>query len=1790
MKPISKPNLFVWFLVTVFLLFIGLSPHELMAQAPQLKKEFLRNGEVYLAVSHEGDKDGSYHNLSWIYRFNDPANELGTAKYPLALIKAADSKAVNSLVVDLRRYIFTLSNPDVKPIGDDYQLIRQVLDASNEPIRSGEPNLHVSHFNHWFDHSLKTLSDSGNAMTEARSDYGNHAYPHHDTRGADAGKYVYRTITDYPASNSRLTTKHNLVSVRQCESVASEPSNPVAHMPNVARANKYFDGTCSCKQKHYDAEGNFIKDFNKAEKDEIVRYSLPPYKNKKWYAIPNKSWYSTWKVNPNKAGFVVYCDRVTGDEFHWRKHEWIPQGRTCKVYQQNSATSGVYAITYNASIEREIRNGCLDGCSTGRGNLDITEPEMICHTAFMPYTKPAGGTDVRVYTYTRHHQMADGAIKVEPAKPSGGIDEHPKDKDNANKPLRSGWKKNDVKWVGVSRAKGNKDYVYYLGDSNISYLQKRAQENTGSTGGGAMTLDPMDIKAVSVSNQWDEEGGIIFAYNKAAEKIYEIKMRGETQPVFDTYMVKDVLSEIGAKSSENIDEIAADGFGRMYISLTFPSVKPSAADPAALGYDVSDAYRYQYSNDTGEGVFYYTVPYRKTVWQLSFMGNPAAEVAPGGVKLGDIEFERDVTMPVVGWQELDANISNTALWQQIFEKHNAVYTSGYRVKGAAASDYKMFHSKLAVINAPTPPGMLSLFGGNSYIDIIGAYAAKDFPEPTPQRFSTGQETAPRQDHSKLELSELYFFMVENYPLQSGVQDPNAKPDNDADNRLSGFISTIRSKADGDLDVDYKWKIWKVTTTLVDAENNYESCILKDPELVMAGSDGVSSTEAFAVLFAMMPENYILTCVASMSYYDYSTVEAGQTYSEWSSATNIQRVKGHIATPTAEGVDPLTGEPLKADPVTRLDDLLKKAYNGRMKTPRQMLASEALMLGYNVPPLTGALDSGKNYMAQLSAADLSMHVRRTRERILSTDTEKNYAAIELATASGTPKIEVSKFNFQVERCNDSANHATTKEWYKSGTGASDTASLFAPGTQHGVVSDHQYVWAIDRKEQSIFYADLTKEANKGKLETMLDGVLPKTGNIRYAGELKWEGGLPRAQGLIEYHKVVRENGVDKLVIEKLPLGDSEVATHIDSTIGAYSYLKNNANLPVTDPFEATITIRMFRLAYYKAFLYDDKGVQLSNRPIWLPVPVQMTGQGKILVVDFTPPQVAYSRTCETKYDTAGVFVDKGRGVQIEANANEPLKGEFYVTVRDNNWWDTYKRSSLADPDDANIGYKPAARGDWKQTNRENNLARYKNLKNNVLSSTLGANMETMYNPEYYEYVVVRTNIGSPSFSMAPDTWQMTYTESHSDGTPLSLPNYLGYGEKEAFIRKDGKTGLLQIGDYKIDTNKSPAVQGVDFSQYFAEANASGTIYYNTEYKVNLGMLNLVLPANYAENTPGYEPYKFTVEISDSSGNYLRSDHSPNPYRVDPSNNWLVKREESKPLNVLIHVYDKILPEPYFTVREFKGNASINVPEIRIDAMSPVAPVSNNYAEILQQSMFHDIYTPANKGMVHFYDDNDAWEANNLTGLVSKHTEEPGYVYEGLEFSKFALPYKGSDIVALNSSTYPASMLAVSGPGNGLAQGSLVLEDNVEVLFHIGAIDNSGSAVATMTVKFFDINGAEQTRTIGDSKLWNSPGLLTGGSDPLSRNRSGRVVFRRGSELNFPMVIPIEITVEDNARSNRTYNSLLQVHRDNWSDNPAWDGGIRPGVPAPNKRTFKTSIPVFGSTIDVRTLDKHLTPRR
>ncbi|NLM17537.1 MAG: hypothetical protein GX221_07455, partial [Candidatus Riflebacteria bacterium] len=59
-------------------LFLFLAANSAFAQAPTLKKEFLRNGEVYLAVSHEGDKDGSYHNLSWIYRFNDPANELGT--------------------------------------------------------------------------------------------------------------------------------------------------------------------------------------------------------------------------------------------------------------------------------------------------------------------------------------------------------------------------------------------------------------------------------------------------------------------------------------------------------------------------------------------------------------------------------------------------------------------------------------------------------------------------------------------------------------------------------------------------------------------------------------------------------------------------------------------------------------------------------------------------------------------------------------------------------------------------------------------------------------------------------------------------------------------------------------------------------------------------------------------------------------------------------------------------------------------------------------------------------------------------------------------------------------------------------------------------------------------------------------------------------------------------------------------------------------------------------------------------------------------------------------------------------------------------------------------------------------------------------------------------------------------------------------------------------------------------------------------------------------------------------
>ena len=81
------------------------------------------------------------------------------------------------------------------------------------------------------------------------------------------------------------------------------------------------------------------------------------------------------------------------------------------------------------------------------------------------------------------------------------------------------------------------------------------------------TLTGHKIKSVSVSNQWEQKGGIVFAYDSKKGYVYEFvrneQASGEKAKIEDyrALKVQTLCSQLGLGSSENeLDDLAADGY------------------------------------------------------------------------------------------------------------------------------------------------------------------------------------------------------------------------------------------------------------------------------------------------------------------------------------------------------------------------------------------------------------------------------------------------------------------------------------------------------------------------------------------------------------------------------------------------------------------------------------------------------------------------------------------------------------------------------------------------------------------------------------------------------------------------------------------------------------------------------------------------------------------------------------------------------------------------------------------------------------------------------------------------------------------------------------------------------------------------------------------------------------------------------------------------------------------------------------------------------------------------------
>ena len=300
-------------------------------------------------------------------------------------------------------------------------------------------------------------------------------------------------------------------------------------------------------------------------------------------------------------------------------------------------------------------------------------------------------------------------------------------------------------------------------------------------------------------------------------------------------------------------------------------------------------------------------------------------------------------------------------------------------------------------------------------------------------------------------------------------------------------------------------------------------------------------------------------------------------------------------------------------------------------------------------------------------------------------------------------------------------------------------------------------------------------------------------------------------------------------------------------------------------------------------------------------------------------------------------------------------------------------------------------------------------------------------------------------------------------------------------------------------------------------------------------NNVVPDGYANNTPNYRPYKFFISYTDSSGNYIRD----------------------KEFNVVLHVIDDIPPIGYASLENYKDKSFCYFPSKVLGSDSNVSKQENAPSYFLSGENYFSDY---NDKLLRVDWNTDSSKARNDGYINAVTTGDTRY--RCLKHLSDNITEKFSDGVLTQQIK------------NGV--GPNYMEDNVECDLKVYVSDNCGTASAKLSVTFLNSDGAPEIGTI-ESK-WESASSVDGRTTTIvnENDQVFHTIFRGKSE-QFPMGIPIKIVAEDNA-----------LNWDYWTGNGKsgewiWTSKTL-GNPKANKRTFKTTLPVYDSSLDIRVLDK------
>lgn len=1506
------------------------------------------------------------------------------------------------------------------------------------------------------------------AVSANLADYGYHQYIHYDHRSWGKNTNVYRTGPAGRGIRSAGGTWPNFRS--------AGPGTPIGAQP----ADVLPSG---------------------------MSIPLGVYPGRNWYAIPNGAWFSSWRTkpcqpsSPGPAGYfhVVYGDKEVGQPHNWTLYTYTPDDINADAPNYSSNAGQVVAVSYDKRITRQIFAGCLDGCGGASGSGSGVADPMVTDLAFMPpiksnpsrtyfYSRPVGKS---AYTITKNNSL------YAPPSPTGN-------------PIIGSPSNTDTYWIGVSLRNASSDYVYTIGTQDIRTWYNQA---TSSSGSG------INIDAVTVSNQWNQKGGIVFAYDKAGKIVYKF-IRYENDPLeppisssrYEGIDVQQIFSMIGADSTGEIDDIKADGFGSLFFALTFPSKNVATYDPR-VHFKVNDCIMvYPDPDNDSEDEEHtcwliYRQEYSKSVFEKSIYSAVPKEI--GKKVFAERYYNLNVRIAPAGLTELvnsglfpHNNVENIlSSWSAKIGNNDGIVNKDDYNYGSLGLFYEYNfgdpgHAKLAVINVPTPPEVISQSGKNSFLDICGPYT--DIPVSTDINSTQQDQNLIIPAPAKLSLDTLYYYMVENYPLVTGAWNPNDQPDWDGDGKHGGFISAIDkpSSSTSGGSVAYRWRTWMV-------EDLYGNPVYPpEPYPTAAPPKDGSNTgqENFTFFYTPVRGKFILTCQVIYDWYDYDLLPFGSTIDDLPTVYR-PNTKALPVSPSGYTLYPASAQ-----------------LNAIMSTPEFnfMTASAS---GY----ISAITEGGDEYFA--------------------------VTPIVAGIGTDTPVIP-SDLIARIERCDGWApnNKNNPAHWFPAQTSHKPAN---APEGYHGLKAGKPYFWRIALASQTILFDDISNpsspsrafitgkmmnpeyDASGNQINTLYVNYRDKVKFDNNPGDIRWMDNEIRLEAYLEY-AIPDENGDPKVV--KLPLLNGSSTTAIPSNFPVIA--STPESLPPTDPFFADLVIKMSRTVSYDMWVKNSSGMNLF--PVKkLPLPFTLYGKTKVLIVDCEAPKILYAHT---------------KPVQLFGDAGFPLKvGDGPI------------------PNPASVSIRLSDNNPWEAVDKVygiTSLSEYNNNKNNNDNpKTTAPTASFNYRPVFAKTLNRKVSI---SFDRA--------ARIETGGMKLFPPTYAAPSDDNGNTSNFASTfSEMYTHKFKLSGGNCIPVQDRfqrEFQSTKEVINGTEKHFATIGYRLPLNFIRLnskdpnsnALPKGYANNSTGYyeqrmengvlkpyiKPYLFYISATDSSGNSLGT----------------------KELNLCVHPRDVHRPNPWGFFVEHKNSTTSYFP-----IKGSISAISNSDADALNNAMLE---TPKNVGsstyLETFNDDSAIWQPD--------HTAK-GYINGQVNYYQ-SLAQLDTDIVknftGNSAYDYYKAQIDEKVP-------PAFIEDNVEFTIGCGVSDNAGIGVATLTFKYIDKEGTVQTREIGSS--WETRMVKATSTAPIppepdiaSTTGSGNGLFR-GKAEDFPMSIPVTITCEDNALDWDYYTGnggALADANNPWSD-WVWGPFVR-GAAKKNTRTFKTSIPVYGTNLIIRTIDKGL----